>query len=186
MNKLQVKKILVIFLAMFSCARAESRDESSCQNSCEVNLRPLSLNVCNHKTYIFDSDGEFLKIVCSVHQGYNYNDAEYFCMKNGMDLLIIENQAEYDEVSKFTLKQWPSTEVWGPGHGVWINGRFFNKKWFAYRNLKKQSIRTAIEIVKDPQQEGNCAVLKRIYTEFELRNCDCTKGYAFYCQYKGN
>lgn len=190
MNKLQIQKILVIFLAVFSCVKAESRgDESSTQSTqsnCDYNRNPLNLKACNYKRNIIDSEGNFLKILCRVHQGYNYNDAEHYCLNNGMDLLIIENQVEYDEVSKFTFEHWPSRDVWGAGAGIWINGRKINNEWFSYRNLKKEPIGTGIKIVEDPQQNGNCAVLKKNYSNFELKNYDCKKGYHFYCQHKAN
>ena len=128
MNKLQIKKVLVIFLAVLGCVIAESRFGICTHN----NRGPLSLTGCNNKRNILDSAGNILKIVCRVHQGYNYNDAEYYCMNNGMDLLTIENQVEYNEVSKFTFETWSARDVWGAPYGIWINGRKFNDEWFAY------------------------------------------------------
>lgn len=189
MNKLQVQKILVIILAILNCVRSESCDESSSysqresENRCGVNRNPVSLKDCTRTINIFDAQGNFLKIVCSVHKGYSYNDAENFCFDHGMDLLIVENQAVYDEVAKFTLQQWPTPDVWGDGSGIWINGRVFNNEWFAYKNFKKQPIGRGINTAEENHHPGRCAALKRNHNSFELKNYDCTKGYVFYCEY---
>lgn len=180
MNKLQVKKILVIFLTILSCVRTDNGNTQGCA----VNRVPISLKDCTRTTHVFDSDRNYLKSICSVHTKLSYDNAERFCFNNGMDLLVVENQAVYDETVKFTLQQWPNTEVWLDGSGIWFNGRFINNEWVVFKNLRKQPIGKGILIINEAQNNGNCTVLKRNYQIFNLKNYDCTKTYVFYCEYQ--
>ena len=176
MNKLQVQ----IFLTILSIVSLSSgyKLESG------VNRIPISLTQCTLTTNFFDSDRNYLKSVCSVHTVKNYNDAENFCLDNGMDLLIVENQAVYDEVTKFVLLHWPNIDVWLYGTGVWFNGRFINNEWIAFKNLKNQPIGKGMKIVNENQNSGNCATVKRNYNVFELRNYDCTRNFFAFCEYQ--
>ena len=176
MNKLQVQ----IFLTILSIVSLSSgyKLESG------VNRIPISLKQCIKTTNLFDSDRNYLKSVCTSNTAKNYNEAENFCLDNGMDLLIVENQAVYDEVTKFVLLQWPNIEVWSDVSGLWFNGRFINNEWIAFKNLKNQPIGKGMKIVNEKQNSGNCAVMKRNYNVFELRNYDCTEDYIFLCEYQ--
>lgn len=175
MDKPQVKTFL-IFLTIFNIVRLSSASG--------VDRIPISLTKCTKTTNIFDSDRNYLKSICSVHTTKNYNDAESFCFDNGMDLLIVENQAVYEEVTKFVLLQWPNQEVWGDGSGLWFNGRFINNEWVVFKNLRNQPIGKGMKIVNEKQKIGNCLALKRNDKTFELRNYDCNRTYAFFCEYQ--
>lgn len=160
------------------------KDASSQQGCSTIHRTPISLAQCRGSRMIFDSFGTYMKSVCDVGKCFSYYEAEKFCFDNGMDLLIIENEDVYDEVSKFALASYPGIpEVWTHNPGLWINGRLNDNEWYVYKNLQKQAIGKGIRIVKERQYAGNCAVLKR-NRSFELRNYDCNKCYNFLCEYQ--
>lgn len=180
MNKPQVQNFL-IFLTIFNFVGSLS----GFKLGSEVNRIPISLTQCSKTVNIFDSDRNYLKSICMGQTSKNYNDAESFCFDNGMDLLIVENQAVYEEVTKFVLLQWPNiVVVWGDEAGVWINGRFINNEWVVFKNLRNQPIGKGMKIVNEKQKIGNCLALKRNDKTFELRNYDCNRTYAFFCEYQ--
>lgn len=152
----------------------------------QVRRTPINTNilVCKDTKLLFDSHGNYLKSICNSAMALNYYEAEKVCFDNGMDLLIIENEDVYDEVSKFALEVFPGlAEVWDHGAGVWINGRLNDTEWYIYKDLKKQEIGKGIKIVKELKHGGDCGVLKRNKT-FELRDYNCSQVHAFFCEYQ--
>lgn len=79
-----------------------------------------------------------MKSLCDVQKSFNYYQAGAFCNNNGMDLMIVENEDVFDEMTKFVLSIYPIHEAWGYNTGLWINGRWNGSNWHTYKNLQKQ------------------------------------------------
>lgn len=215
MNKLQVHKFLVIFITILlcECSHGERRDPdpSSCvqvnlnleqckakivdqydeieqlkQRECPTQRANANTQRC-HSTRVFrDNQNKYLKSVCFVREGYSYNDAEGFCLSNGMDLLIFENRAVNDEFLKYMeVSLGLGSNVWNHGYGAWVNGRFNGTNWNAIKNFKDQDIGKGVNFGTEYQNSGNCAAYKRNYG-YEIRNYDCRQTYYFYCEYQSH
>lgn len=122
--------------------------------------RPVITTGCTVVRALYDSKGNFLKFVCDDRVVMTLNDAELHCHKNGMDMLIIENEDVYKAFTNFMAEH--DRGIWGDQSGIWLNGRKFGDEWFVYRNFEKEPLPSVSFYTNSTVYSGNCLMLKRI------------------------
>lgn len=142
-------------------------------------------SVCSNKKCFYGNDQRLLKTACYVRRSLSHEDAKKFCNDNGMDLLIVENEEVYNELSKFSEGIYSHARTkWTHNAGVWINGKKIYSEWYVYRKNQREILTDGIPFGYEREHPGDCFVLKRNKKEYEGRNYECTKTYHFYCEYK--
>ena len=78
-----------------------------------------NINACSLRDNLFDSNGAYLKSVCVMASGQNYNNAQQICRSNGMELFVI-NSSQTQRAFRNSITELLAAH---PRGFAWINGR---------------------------------------------------------------
>jgi hypothetical protein len=79
-------------------------------------LKYLDTGICSVKRDLKDSNGNYLKSVCTVYQDKTYNDAAKFCAANNMTLYVAGSIDEKNALLEYSNIQWPFGTFWIEGN----------------------------------------------------------------------
>ena len=73
------------------------------------------MSSCNLKVDLVDTNGNYLKSICTVYEDKTYDEASLFCKSNGLKLYVASTTDEKAAINSFCDVQYPFGAFWVSG-----------------------------------------------------------------------
>lgn len=140
--------------------------------------KPPNTSICGKLMDLVNAGGTYLKSVCLIETGLNYNDAKQNCLNNGMQLFIINDADTEKALADFGVAKFGAATA----AALWINGQRTSSTaaWQVDNNGVQQPLYANIMMLGG--DSGDC--LETIDTStYKVRGFSCTNKMDSYCEY---